>query len=52
LSLVIFGREVEFDSKEEGGAVLVVADKGAFIGKVTRQDIVSSLGCFPLLYPL
>jgi hypothetical protein len=49
---VVFGREVEFDSKEEEGAVLVVADKGAFIGRVTRQGVVSSSGCFPLLYPL
>jgi hypothetical protein len=52
LPLVVFGREVEFDSREERGAVLIVADKGASIGKVTEQGVVSSLGCFLLLYPL
>jgi hypothetical protein len=46
---VIFNREVKFDSKEEEGAVLIITDKGAFIGRGTRQDIVSSSGCFSLL---
>jgi hypothetical protein len=48
---VIFGREVEFDS-EEGGAMLIIADKGASISKGTGQGVVSSSGCFPLLYLL
>jgi hypothetical protein len=51
LSLAVFGREVKFDS-EERGAVLVVMNKGAFIGRGTGEGIVFSLGCFPLLYPL
>jgi hypothetical protein len=52
LSLVVFGKEVEFNSKEKGGAMFIVADKGASIGKGTEQGIVSRSGCFPLLYPL
>jgi hypothetical protein len=33
LLLVVFSKKVEFDSKEEGGAVLIIADKGAFISR-------------------
>jgi hypothetical protein len=51
LPLVVFGKEVEFNSEEEG-AVLIIADKKAFIGRGTGQGIISSLGCFPLLYLL
>jgi hypothetical protein len=52
LPLVVFGKEVEFNSEEKEGAVLIIADKEAFISKVTGQGVVSSLGCFSLLYPL
>jgi hypothetical protein len=52
LPLVVFGKEVEFDSEEEEGTVFVVADKEASIGRRTRQGVVSSSGCFLLLYPL
>jgi hypothetical protein len=52
LPLVVFGKKVKFNSEEKGRAVLIIANKEVFIGKVTRQNIVSNLGCFPLLYPL
>jgi hypothetical protein len=51
LPLVVFSKKVEFDSEEEG-AMLIIANKKAFIGKGTEQGIISSLGCFPLLYLL
>jgi hypothetical protein len=52
LSLVIFGKEIEFNNKKKEGAVFIVVDKEVFISKVTKQGIVFSLGCFSLLYPL
>jgi hypothetical protein len=52
LPLIIFGRKVEFNSEKKGGAMFIITDKEAFISKITKQNVVFSLGCFPLLYPL
>jgi hypothetical protein len=49
---VVFSKKVKFNSEKKEGTVFIITDKKAFIGKGTRQGIVFSLGCFPLLYPL